>query len=137
MSLNKDEKDAVEKSENEYSLFQLLESWLERTPFLQFEGFDFWDQYSVAVRSLLKNEKSVIKNNPNYSKDEVEYHLKEHERAVISFEAMIDLNKHNELIEKNKNASLIKLHKQLYLFFYIVMSPYCTPHLIFYQDLWM
>ena len=102
LSLNQDEKDAVEKSENEYSLFQLLESWLERTPFLQFEGFDFWDQYSVAVRSLLKNEKSVIKNNPNYSRDEVEYHLKEHERAVISFEAMIDLNKHNELIEKNK-----------------------------------
>ena len=102
LSLNQDEKDAVEKSENEYSLFQLLETWLERTPFLQFEGFDFWDQYSVAVRSLLKNEKSVIKNNPNYSKDEVEYHLKEHERAVISFEAMIDLNKHNELIEKNK-----------------------------------
>ena len=61
LSLNKDEKDAVEKSENEYSLFQLLETWLERTPFLQFEGFDFWDQYSVAVRSLLKNEKSVIK----------------------------------------------------------------------------
>ena len=102
LSLNKGEKDAVKKSENEYSLFQLLETWLERTPFLQFEGFDFWNQYSVAVRSLLKNEKSVIKNNPNYSKDEAEYHLKEHERAVISFEAMIDRNKHNELIEKNK-----------------------------------
>ena len=57
LSLNKDEKDSVEKSENEYSLFQLLETWLERTPFLQFEGFDFWDQYSVAVRSLLKDEK--------------------------------------------------------------------------------
>ena len=65
---------------------------------MQFEGFDFWDQYSIAVKSLLDSEESVIKNNPNYSKDEVEYHLKEHERAVVSFEAMIDLNKHNEPI---------------------------------------
>ena len=30
LSLNKDEKDSVEKSENEYSLFQLLETWLDK-----------------------------------------------------------------------------------------------------------
>ena len=61
LSLNKGEKDAVKKSENEYSLFQLLGTWLERTPFLQFEEFDFWNQYSVAARSLLKIEKASLK----------------------------------------------------------------------------
>lgn len=61
------EKEKVERSEYERSLFALLENWLERTPFLSFEGFDFWEQYSVAVRSMLSKEKAVIKSNPNYS----------------------------------------------------------------------
>ena len=34
------ELEQVEKSELEFSLFQLIEIWLERTPFLSFEGFD-------------------------------------------------------------------------------------------------
>ena len=96
------EKEKVERSENERSLFALLENWLERTPFLSFEGFDFWEQYSVAVRSMLSKEKEVIKSNPNYSEEEIDYHLLEHERAVDSFEAMIDPKKHNQLIKKHK-----------------------------------
>ena len=96
------EKKKVERSENESSLFELLENWLERTPFLSFEGFDFWEQYSDAVRSMLNNEREVIKSNPNYSEREIEYHILEHKRAVDSFEAMIDPEKHHQLIDKKK-----------------------------------
>ncbi len=96
--LKKEEKSTVQNSEQEKSLFELLESWLERTPFLSFKGFDFWKQYSNAVRSMLKKEKLVIQNNPNYSQKEVEYHLNEHENAVLSFEAMINEDIHNKLI---------------------------------------
>ena len=66
---------AAIKSENEMSLFQLLEKWLERTPFLSFDGFDFWEQYSVAVKNMLSKEKQIIESNPNYDKVETEYHL--------------------------------------------------------------
>ena len=96
------EKEQVERSESERSLFELLENWLERTPFLSFEGFDFWEQYSEAVRSMLAKEKEVIKSNPNCSDSEIEYHLLEHQRAVDSFEAMIDPKKHDQLVKKNK-----------------------------------
>ena len=100
--IKEEEKSNVKSSEKQESLFELLESWLERTPFLSFKGFDFWEQYSGAVRSMLKKEKSVIQNNPNYSKKEVEYHLNEHKNAVMSFEAMIDEERHNELIIKRR-----------------------------------
>ena len=92
----------VEQSEKERSLFELLENWLERTPFLSFEGFNFWEQYSDAVRSMLNNEEMVIQKNPNYTEKEIVYHLEEHQRAVSSFEAMIDGKKHSKLIEKKK-----------------------------------
>ena len=92
----------VEQSEKERSLFELLENWLERTPFLSFEGFNFWEQYSDAVRSMLHDEERVIQKNPNYTEKEIVYHLEEHQRAVSSFEAMIDGKKHSKLIEKKK-----------------------------------
>ena len=100
--LKEQEKSTVQISEGEKSLFELLESWLERTPFLSFKGFDFWEQYSSAVRSMLEEEKLIILDNPNYSQEEVEYHLNEHENAVLSFEAMIDEERHNKLIVNRK-----------------------------------
>ena len=100
--LKEQEKSTVQSSEEAKSLFKLLESWLERTPFLSFKGFDFWEQYSSAVRSMLEEEKLIILDNPNYSQEEVEYHLNEHENAVLSFEAMIDEERHNKLIVNRK-----------------------------------
>ena len=100
--LKEQEKSTVQSSEEEKSLFELLESWLERTPFLSFKGFDFWEQYSTAVRSMLEEEKLIILDNPNYSQEEVEYHLNEHKNAVLSFEAMIDEERHNKLIVNRK-----------------------------------
>ncbi len=117
VSIIDDEKEKVKNSEEQESLFQLLERWLERTPFLSFEGFDFWEQYSAAVRTMLKNEKEIIKKNPNYTKTVIEYHLSEHERAVDSFEAMIDSKKHDELIKKKKKRLSHKATKAALLIF--------------------
>tara|TARA_B100000003_G_scaffold130751_1_gene117300 strand:+ start:985 stop:2070 length:1086 start_codon:yes stop_codon:yes gene_type:complete len=101
-ALHQNEIGAVKKTETEKSLFDLVEIWLERTPFLSFKGFNFWEKYSLSVRTMLKNEEEAIKNNPNFSVDEIDYHLKEHQNAINSFEAMIDKDKHDELISKNK-----------------------------------
>ena len=124
-----EDKIKVEQSENERSLFELLENWLERTPFLSFEGFNFWEQYSDAVRSMLHDEARVIQKNPNYTEKEIVYHLKEHQRAVSSFEAMIDGKKHNKLIEKKKKRLSHKATQAaLLIFLYrdepILHSPY-------------
>ena len=117
------EKEQVERSESERSLFDLLENWLERTPFLSFEGFDFWEQYSEAVRSMLAKEKEVIKSNPNYSDNEIEYHLLEHQRAVDSFEAMIDPKKHDQLVKKNKKRLSHKATQAALLIFLYREEP--------------
>ncbi|MBA66117.1 MAG: tryptophan 2,3-dioxygenase [Candidatus Marinimicrobia bacterium] len=129
-SVIKDEEKAhVLKSENERSLFELLESWLERTPFLSFQGFNFWEQYSNAIRSMLEKEEIVIKGNPNYTKKEVEYHLVEHNNAVSAFEAMIDEKKHSKLIEnKEKRLSHKATQAALLILLYrdepILHSPF-------------
>lgn len=50
----------IKKSEQEPSLFKLIERWLERTPGLEEDGFDFVSKYSSAVTNMLQSERNII-----------------------------------------------------------------------------
>lgn len=47
--------DAIIKSENEPSLLELIEKWLERTPGLD-NGFNFWHKFQVSVEQFLEEQ---------------------------------------------------------------------------------
>ena len=51
--IHKNEFKDVENSENSDSLFIFVEKWLERTPFLVSEDYNFWDQYKKAVKKMI------------------------------------------------------------------------------------
>ena len=59
----------VEASEKELSLFDLIEGWLERTPFLNFGDFDFWREYRRAVDTMLTSDRASIRSNPTLTED--------------------------------------------------------------------
>ena len=59
---NKEHKSILDDLENRKSLLDLVNDWLERTPFLNFGEFDFLSQYKNAVQSMLKKEKTAIEN---------------------------------------------------------------------------
>ena len=44
--------------------------WLERTPFLDFENFNFWEQYRNSVDNMLSKEKDIINRSNSLSKEE-------------------------------------------------------------------
>lgn len=48
--------EAIKKSEQEPSLCQLIERWLERTPGLEQNGFNFWEKYKNSIKQMLKDE---------------------------------------------------------------------------------
>jgi tryptophan 2,3-dioxygenase len=60
----------VEASEREPSLFDLIEAWLERTPFLNFGDFDFWEAYRRAVDAMLASDRASIRSNPTLTDEE-------------------------------------------------------------------
>jgi tryptophan 2,3-dioxygenase len=66
------EEDATraEASEREPSLFELVEGWLERTPFLHFGDFDFWREYRHAVETMLAADRGAIRANPTLTEEE-------------------------------------------------------------------
>lgn len=47
---------AIEKSETEPALLDLLQGWLERTPGLEDEGFNFWGKFKDAVEKMLDEQ---------------------------------------------------------------------------------
>ena len=58
---------AIEKSENEPPLSHLVQRWLERTPGLEADGFNFWAKYKQAVESLLATQRNAaeVRNQPH------------------------------------------------------------------------
>ncbi len=60
----------VEASEKEPALFDLIEGWLERTPFLHFGDFDFWLEYRRAVDVMLEADRGSIRSNPTLTEEE-------------------------------------------------------------------
>lgn len=55
----------IELSESQPSLALLVERWLERTPGLEVEGFNFWGKYQRAVNLLLDEQKQIALNESN------------------------------------------------------------------------
>lgn len=68
--LSEEDAARVEAAEKEPSLFDLIEGWLERTPFLIFGDFDFWREYRRAVDAMLAADRASIRSNPTLTEDE-------------------------------------------------------------------
>lgn len=92
----------------EPSLFELIEKWLERTPFLQFEGFDFWATYRQAVEKMFATDARLIRDNPTISDSEKKQQLDELERTKASFQALFDEQEHEKLIARKKRRLSLK-----------------------------
>lgn len=85
----------VRALESQPSLFDLVERWLERTPFLDHEDFHFWEAFQAAVQSRIEADRDVVATNPNLSDAEKEAQLKEFELVIRQYEAIFDTDKHH------------------------------------------
>lgn len=82
------------------SLFELVERWLERTPFLNSQNFNFWNSYKDAVDKMMKHDKEIVMNNKTLTEKKREFQLKNIELTRENFEALFEEEKHNALIKE-------------------------------------
>jgi tryptophan 2,3-dioxygenase len=88
----------VLQSEQEPSLFDLIQNWLERTPFLSFGSFDFWENYKKAVDTMLAHDRQIIEQNPTLTDEEKTRELAQLARTIENFQALFSEEKHDELV---------------------------------------
>jgi tryptophan 2,3-dioxygenase len=101
--LEPDHQKIVQDSENSPTLFNIVEAWLERIPFLSDEetGFEFWDAYKKAAEQMFDTEKEIIIDNSNMAGGEkLEEHLEEWKKNKEAFLALLDDEKHEEMRRK-------------------------------------
>ena len=119
----------VSKSENSKSIFSLVEQWLERTPFLVFDDFDFWDQYKKAVGRMLKKDKTIIETNDQLTDVEKKNYLKQYSVTENMFNALFDESMFMKWLNNGKiRLSYKATHAALLIFLYrdqpILHNPY-------------
>jgi tryptophan 2,3-dioxygenase len=79
------------------SLFDLVEKWLERTPFLELPGFQFWASYRAAVERMLADDRRTIETHPALTPEERAVQLAELDRTRANFDALLDEPTHERL----------------------------------------
>ncbi len=117
--LDDNDRKNVLDSEKELSLFELVEKWLERTPFLQFEEFNFWDSYQIAVGKMINDDISRIKLNKDIDDSAKKLSLLNYENIKKTYEALFNEEEYLKLIKKghrrlSQKATLGALFIQLY-----------------------
>ncbi len=85
-----DDREIVSSSESERSLFDAVEGWLERTPFLESGDFRFWEDFQEAVRRRLEADRAVVETNPNLTDEERQAQLKDFEVTMRQYQAVFD-----------------------------------------------
>ncbi len=91
--LTQEHRTFLQKLEQEKSLFELVEAWLERMPFLEFGDFKFWQLYADATDNMLDQEKAIIENNGTLTEGQRKSQLKEHQVTRANFEALLNQDK--------------------------------------------
>ena len=118
-SLDEDDSKKVLDSEEDFSLFSMLEKWLERTPFLQMDEFNFWTSYQTAVEEMIQNDIKRIKENTQFDEVTQVSSLKQYESIRRTYEALFDKKLYAQLQKDghrrlSQKATLGALFIQLY-----------------------
>ncbi|NWH35632.1 T23O dioxygenase, partial [Chloropsis hardwickii] len=105
------------QSEQEPTLLQLVEAWLERTPGLDSEEFDFWGQFEENVLKGLEEEFALIQAKAeSEEKDDLMSEFQKQRDVLLS---LFDEKRHEHLLSKGERRLSYKALKgALMIYFY-------------------
>tara|TARA_Y100000385_G_C13102480_1_gene645430 strand:- start:733 stop:1833 length:1101 start_codon:yes stop_codon:yes gene_type:complete len=101
------------------TLFDWVNKWLERTPFLRLEGFDFLDKYKEAVKKMLEKESRAIMASDYLTNKEKEKRLEMVGGTDSYFKSILSREHYDDLVKDGKkrmsyDATLAALFINLY-----------------------
>jgi tryptophan 2,3-dioxygenase len=95
-SLGAEERDAAHGAEQGANLFDVVEAWLARMPFVQYQGrFDFWSEYRANVDRMLEEDRATIEAGAQLSAAARRVQLEELARTRATFDTVFEPAKYN------------------------------------------
>ena len=98
--LNDKDREHLMEMEAQPSLFDQLEAWLERMPFLEKENFSFVEAYKTAVDTMLSNDLEIIQKVDYLSEGDRDFQIKDLEKTRQQFDALFDKDTFDKLSEE-------------------------------------
>jgi tryptophan 2,3-dioxygenase len=118
-ALKPDQRQPMTQIESEPSLFDRVEKWLERTPFLKMQGFDFWQTYKKAVEDSLTGDLKIIEENSALGEEDRKRNRGILEGSLTSFRALFDENAYAEARRRGEwRLSYTAIHAALLIQLY-------------------
>lgn len=101
------------------TLFDAIQDWLERTPFIKYGNFDFLKEYDTAVRAMIDKEQAAIDVSDYLTDQEKTMRKKMLGDTNTYFQAVLNKDAHNKLVADGAlrlsyEATVAALFIQLY-----------------------
>lgn len=90
----------VLQSEKEPSLCDLVQKWLERTPGLEPNGFNFWKKFEEAVDAQIENLRFLLETNTDDK--QIDDLRTEYVQKKETFDSLFDKERHNALVARGE-----------------------------------
>ena len=130
----KPEAEQMLASEKSPSLFELVDKWLARTPFLEDKHFKFWDLYRDAVQKMYERDRQIVRENPMLSPEDRAKNLSGIDEAAQQFQALFDENEFQKLRDAGHfRLSYRAIHAALLISLYRDEPVLHLPYQILFQ----
>ena len=127
--LSESEAVLAENYEDSKSIFDLVESWLERTPFIESEEFNFWQSYKKSIKNMLDNDIEIINQNSNLDDVAKAEQIENYKNIYQNYDSLFDNNQYEKFLKSgakrlSQKASLAALFIMLYRDEPILQAPF-------------
>lgn len=110
------------------SLFELIDKWLARTPFLQNAEFDFWSAYKQAVTAMFLGDRDTVKTNPQLTEEIKKKNLEMIDASEQTFLATFNEADYNKLKDEGHfHLSFQAFHGALLIYLYRDQAIFHLP----------
>lgn len=119
--------EAILKSENEPSMLDLIQKWLERTPGLETDGFNFWAKFQASAEKFLEQQVHTAMQEPVEAARN--YHLMDIEKRREVYRSIFDRDVHEALVSRgDRRFSYKALQGAIMITFYRDEPRFSQPH---------
>jgi tryptophan 2,3-dioxygenase len=110
------------------SLFELIDKWLARTPFLENKEFDFWAAYKNAVTQMFAADRETVKVNPQLNEETKKKNLEMIDNSEKTFLSTFSEEDYKKLQEAGHfSLSFKAFHGALLIYLYRDQAIFHMP----------
>lgn len=113
------DRNMVQIAEKKHTLFAVVQSWLEHTPFIETDDYRFWEEYKHAVSASFAKDRADIEAHIILTEEERSLRLQSVNQAEHAFTSLFDASTYQTLLDNGERrlshkATLAALFIQLY-----------------------